>query len=112
MSFEYYTVPAVPFEEAAAKLKANLGSYEVADIPSRYVADCAAFFVRDPGSGFGIWVLKERRQPRGMRTTELGSVLFEMMLSSQRRVDEFLPWVEKTLGVVVYDELGMPWKER
>jgi len=111
MSFEYYTVPAVPFEEAAGKLKANLGGYEVADIPSRYVAECEAFFVRNPESSAGIWVLKERRPPREMRTTELGSVLFEVMLSSQRRIDEFLPWIEKTLGVSVYDELGMPWKE-
>jgi|SRR6478609_7518222 len=106
MSVEYYTEPSLPFEEAKAKLTGALGGRYIVDQKSRYKPECEAFYVLTP-SGAGVWVLKETNN----RTGILNSIVFEVMLQSLPYLAEFMPWIEETLGVKVFDEIGIPWKE-
>lgn len=107
MSAEFKTLPSVPFAEAKERLLANLGD-KVAEAWTRYVPECEAFFVRCP-DGSGVWCLKETRIAQ-LRTGEPGSLILEVMLPSLRSLEAFMPWIEATLVVDVFDEHGTPWR--
>jgi hypothetical protein len=106
VSAEFKTKPSVPFAEAKERLLANLVDKVVAE-GTRYVPECEAFFVRCP-NGSGVWCLKETRIAQ-LRTGEPGSLILEVLLPNLRSLESFMPWIENTLVVDVFDEHGMHW---
>lgn len=111
MSVEYYT--GIAFDKAKEHLMAaNTGVFSFDDpMRSRYVPECRAFLLRHIDSGNALWCLNEVRTGLWLGGTVLppiGTLTLERMLGNNPR--HFMPWIEKTLGVRIMNEVGLPWE--
>ncbi len=113
MTTEYYT--GMGFEKAKALLDAALANEFTFVVPekARYIPDCQAFLVQHVESGAAIWCLKEIREIHvGLKYAgvlpPIGTLTLEKFAGTKARL--FIPWIEKTLGLRVMSELGLPWE--
>lgn len=103
MSTEYYT--GVPFDEAKAKLLANLGERVFEERgEGKYVAACRAFTVSVPGCT--LWFTCEHREHPCARVGTMGMERF-----GGNDVRLLMPWIVETLGVSPVSDLGIDWEE-
>jgi hypothetical protein len=112
VSTEYYT--GLPFEKTKERLRRALGDGFVFEYPekSRYIPECCAFLLCHVESGKAIWCLKEIRElhhlPHAGVMPPIGTLTFESF--GRAKPELFLPWIEKTLGIRVMSEIGLPWE--
>lgn len=110
MSTEYYT--GMPFERAVERLRGALGEAFVFEtVKSRYIPECQAFLLRHVEIGHVLWCLKEIREVHLSHSHVLppiGTLTLERFSGNKPQL--FLPWVEKTLGLRVMSEIGLPWE--
>lgn len=117
MSTEYYT--GVGFITAKAKLLATCGNRFAFEAPERprYNPEGQEFLIRHLESKGYILCISEYRDPRdydkflpAISTVlpPVGTLTFERF--GGNRVYRFVPWIEKTLGVRVMSEIGLPWE--
>lgn len=113
MSTEYYT--GVVFERAKAKLLAACGDQFAFEVPEKrhYLPECQEFKILHLKSGGHLWCLREVRDfsdnpVHSSVTPPVGTLTLERF--GGNKVWRFIPWIERTLGVRVMSEVGLPWE--
>lgn len=110
MGTEYYTVPSIPFATAKSLLESNNEGWTVEARENRMIPEGLPAFYVSKG-GVGIWLLSEylpRKLEEGV-VSVVGSAYFEMYAHAYQIIPDVMPWLERVLGVRVFDEMGLEW---